>query len=89
MFSESEIRNAAEVQVWRGVYYDANRKPFDNGLLDPHMVRYSLPLFWDSNLLDSLFAVLDLEVFGFRGWYASLVYFFCIQTRTISSSTGK
>ena len=45
MFSESEIRNAAEVQVWRGVYYDANRKPIENGLLDPHMVCFSPPLF--------------------------------------------
>lgn len=38
MFSESEIRKAAEVQVWRGVYYDPNRKPVENGLLDPRMV---------------------------------------------------
>lgn len=37
MFSESEISKAAEVQVWRGVYYDANRKPIENGLLDPRM----------------------------------------------------
>lgn len=37
MFSESEITKAAEVQVWRGVYYDANRKPIENGLLDPRM----------------------------------------------------
>ncbi|WJZ88777.1 hypothetical protein VitviT2T_008049 [Vitis vinifera] len=37
LFSESEISKAAEVQVWRGVYYDANRKPIENGLLDPRM----------------------------------------------------
>ena len=45
LFSESEISKAAEVQVWRGVYYDANRKPIENGLLDPRMVCLSPPLF--------------------------------------------
>ncbi|XP_052199339.1 DNA-directed RNA polymerase III subunit 1 isoform X2 [Diospyros lotus] len=37
MLSESEICKAAEVQVYRGVYYDSAKKPIENGLLDPHM----------------------------------------------------
>ncbi|XP_010265589.1 PREDICTED: DNA-directed RNA polymerase III subunit 1 [Nelumbo nucifera] len=37
MFSGDEIRKAAEVQVWRSVYYDVNRKPIDDGLLDSRM----------------------------------------------------
>ncbi|KAK9279694.1 hypothetical protein L1049_013374 [Liquidambar formosana] len=37
VFSESEISKAAEVQVWRGSYYDASKKPIENGLLDPRM----------------------------------------------------
>ncbi|KAL8485814.1 hypothetical protein ACS0TY_027920 [Phlomoides rotata] len=36
-FSGSEVLQAAEVQVSRGLYYDQNKKPEDNGLLDPHM----------------------------------------------------
>nr|XP_027086662.1 DNA-directed RNA polymerase III subunit RPC1-like [Coffea arabica] len=36
-FGESEILKAAEVQVYRGVYYDSAKKPWENGLLDPHM----------------------------------------------------
>lgn len=39
-FGESEILKAAEVQVYRGVYYDSAKKPWENGLLDPHMVSY-------------------------------------------------
>ncbi|CAA2978937.1 DNA-directed RNA polymerase III subunit 1 [Olea europaea subsp. europaea] len=37
MFSETEILKAAEVQVFRGVYYDPSKKPIDHGLLDPRM----------------------------------------------------
>ncbi|XAR60511.1 DNA-directed RNA polymerase [Bertholletia excelsa] len=37
MFSEAEIYKAAEVQVYRGVYYDSTKKPIQNGLLDPRM----------------------------------------------------
>ncbi|XP_073269578.1 DNA-directed RNA polymerase III subunit 1-like isoform X1 [Primulina huaijiensis] len=36
-FSNTEIVKAAEVEVSLGVYYDPNRKPIVNGLLDPHM----------------------------------------------------
>lgn len=35
---ESEILKAAEVEVYRGVYYDPSKKPIEHGLLDPHMV---------------------------------------------------
>ncbi|XP_015874201.3 DNA-directed RNA polymerase III subunit 1 isoform X1 [Ziziphus jujuba] len=35
--SGSEISKLAEVQVWKGQYYDSNRKPIENGLLDPRM----------------------------------------------------
>lgn len=38
MFSASEIGKVAEVQVYRGVYYDQERKPMVGGLLDPRMV---------------------------------------------------
>lgn len=41
MFSETEILKAAEVQVFRGVYYDPSKKPIDHGLLDPRMVMLS------------------------------------------------
>lgn len=37
-FSASEISKVAEVQVWKGQYYDSNRKPIEGGLLDPRMV---------------------------------------------------
>lgn len=37
MFSASEIGNVAEVQVYKGVYYDGTRKPLEGGLLDPRM----------------------------------------------------
>lgn len=39
-FSASEISKVAEVQVWRGVYYDQNHKPIEGGLLDPRMVLF-------------------------------------------------
>ena len=39
-FGESEILKATEVQVYHGVYYDSAKKPWENGLLDPHMVSY-------------------------------------------------
>ncbi|KAM7490586.1 hypothetical protein LguiA_033507 [Lonicera macranthoides] len=35
--SESEIFKSAEVQVYRGVYYDPQKKPFEAGLLDSRM----------------------------------------------------
>ncbi|GMN24465.1 hypothetical protein TIFTF001_000572 [Ficus carica] len=35
--SASEISKMAEVQVWKGQYYDSNRKPIEDGLLDPRM----------------------------------------------------
>ncbi|EXB53230.1 DNA-directed RNA polymerase III subunit RPC1 [Morus notabilis] len=35
--SASEISKMAEVQVWKGQYYDPNRKPVEDGLLDPRM----------------------------------------------------
>ncbi|XP_057978200.1 DNA-directed RNA polymerase III subunit 1 [Malania oleifera] len=37
VLSEAEIMKSAEVQVWRGSYYDSNKKPIENGLLDPRM----------------------------------------------------
>ncbi|XP_048503116.1 DNA-directed RNA polymerase III subunit 1 isoform X2 [Beta vulgaris subsp. vulgaris] len=37
MFSASEMSKIAEVEVFRGVYYDRNKKPENNGLLDPKM----------------------------------------------------
>ncbi|GMH28406.1 hypothetical protein Nepgr_030249 [Nepenthes gracilis] len=37
MFSGSEIHKASEIEVWRGVYYDTQKKPIANGLLDPKM----------------------------------------------------
>ncbi|PSR95151.1 DNA-directed RNA polymerase III subunit 1 like [Actinidia chinensis var. chinensis] len=37
MLSESDIYKAAEVQVFKGVYYDMTKKPIPNGLLDPRM----------------------------------------------------
>ncbi|KAI3468843.1 hypothetical protein Pfo_025506 [Paulownia fortunei] len=36
-FSGTEALKAGEVEVSRGVYYDTNKKPIDNGLLDPYM----------------------------------------------------
>ncbi|KAG2670257.1 hypothetical protein I3760_14G077300 [Carya illinoinensis] len=36
-FSESEISKLAEVQVYKGQYYDAKRNPIEGGLLDPRM----------------------------------------------------
>ena len=41
--SESEISKLAEVQVWKGEYYDAMRKPIEGGLLDPRMV-FHIPI---------------------------------------------
>ncbi|MCD9642565.1 hypothetical protein HAX54_029438, partial [Datura stramonium] len=37
LFSESEILKSAEVEVYRGLYYESTKKPVPNGLLDPHM----------------------------------------------------
>ncbi|KAK8361606.1 hypothetical protein V6Z12_A03G049800 [Gossypium hirsutum] len=37
MFSDSEIAKAAEVQVYKGVYYDPQSRPIEGGLLDPRM----------------------------------------------------
>ncbi|KAL2922905.1 DNA-directed RNA polymerase III subunit 1, partial [Bienertia sinuspersici] len=37
MFSAPEISKIAEVEVYRGVYYDNNKKPIAYGLLDPKM----------------------------------------------------
>ncbi|XP_019198099.1 PREDICTED: DNA-directed RNA polymerase III subunit 1-like isoform X2 [Ipomoea nil] len=36
-FSSSEVMKSAEVEVYRGVYYDASKNPIPNGLLDPRM----------------------------------------------------
>ncbi|XP_008465290.3 DNA-directed RNA polymerase III subunit 1 [Cucumis melo] len=36
-FSGAEISKLAEVQVYKGLYYDTTRKPIDGGLLDPRM----------------------------------------------------
>ncbi|XP_048139479.1 DNA-directed RNA polymerase III subunit 1 isoform X2 [Rhodamnia argentea] len=36
-FSASEVGKIAEVQVYRGVYYDQKRMPLEGGLLDPRM----------------------------------------------------
>ncbi|KAG6583503.1 DNA-directed RNA polymerase III subunit 1, partial [Cucurbita argyrosperma subsp. sororia] len=33
-FSRSEISKMAEVQVYKGLYYDTARKPINGGLLD-------------------------------------------------------
>lgn len=33
---------SAEVEVYRGVYYDASKNPIPNGLLDPRMVMHRL-----------------------------------------------
>lgn len=38
-FSGSEISKMAEVQVYKGLYYDTTRKPIEGGLLDPRMVQ--------------------------------------------------
>ncbi|KAF4400135.1 hypothetical protein G4B88_021349 [Cannabis sativa] len=35
--SAAEIAKMAEVQVWKGQYYDPTRKPYADGLLDPRM----------------------------------------------------
>lgn len=40
MFSAPEISKISEVEVFKGVYYDAQKKPIVNGLLDPKMVRF-------------------------------------------------
>ncbi|XP_047325049.1 DNA-directed RNA polymerase III subunit 1 [Impatiens glandulifera] len=37
MFSEDDIMNLADVQVHLGAYYDVNKKPKSNGLVDNHM----------------------------------------------------
>ncbi|KMS96001.1 hypothetical protein BVRB_002940 [Beta vulgaris subsp. vulgaris] len=37
MFSAPEISKISEVEVFKGVYYDAQKKPIVNGLLDPKM----------------------------------------------------
>ncbi|GMN24463.1 hypothetical protein TIFTF001_000574 [Ficus carica] len=41
--SASEISKMAEVQVWKGQYYDHNRKPIEDGLLDPRMNHFIRP----------------------------------------------
>lgn len=38
-FSESEISKLAEVQVYKGHYYDSGRQLIEGGLLDPRMVQ--------------------------------------------------
>ena len=38
MLSDSEIAKAAEVQIYKGVYYDPKNLPIEGGLLDPRMV---------------------------------------------------
>ncbi|GAB2216425.1 hypothetical protein Droror1_Dr00024198 [Drosera rotundifolia] len=35
--SEAEILKTSKVEVFRGVYYDVNKRPLPNGLLDPKM----------------------------------------------------
>ncbi|TQD75003.1 hypothetical protein C1H46_039471 [Malus baccata] len=35
--SDKEIRKMAEVQIFKGQYYDSNRKPIEGGLLDPRL----------------------------------------------------
>ena len=42
--SESEIGKIAEVQVWKGAYYDQFKKPIPGGLLDPRMVPFNLSM---------------------------------------------
>ncbi|KAE8693139.1 hypothetical protein F3Y22_tig00110819pilonHSYRG00424 [Hibiscus syriacus] len=37
MLSDSEIAKTAEVQVYKGVYYDPQNRPIEGGLLDPRM----------------------------------------------------
>uniref|UniRef100_A0A803L3S3 DNA-directed RNA polymerase subunit n=1 Tax=Chenopodium quinoa TaxID=63459 RepID=A0A803L3S3_CHEQI len=37
MFSASEIGKISEVEVFKGLYYDAQKRPIANGLLDPKM----------------------------------------------------
>ncbi|VVB16666.1 unnamed protein product [Arabis nemorensis] len=37
MLSDLEVMKAAEVQVWKNLYYDTNSKPHEGGLLDPRM----------------------------------------------------
>ncbi|XVF46430.1 hypothetical protein PTKIN_Ptkin03bG0026100 [Pterospermum kingtungense] len=37
MLSDAEIAKAAEVQIYKGVYYDHQNKPIEGGLLDPRM----------------------------------------------------
>lgn len=38
MLSDIEVMKAAEVQVWKNMYYESNFKPIEGGLLDPRMV---------------------------------------------------
>ncbi|CAH2069371.1 unnamed protein product [Thlaspi arvense] len=37
ILSDLEVMKAAEVQVWKSMYYDSNSKPIESGLLDPRM----------------------------------------------------
>ncbi|CAO2831975.1 unnamed protein product [Amaranthus hypochondriacus] len=37
MFSASEISKISEVEIYKGVYYDIQKRPIANGLLDPKM----------------------------------------------------
>ncbi|WZZ31381.1 hypothetical protein YC2023_014782 [Brassica napus] len=37
MLSDIEVMKAAEVQVWKNMYYESNFKPIEGGLLDPRM----------------------------------------------------
>lgn len=37
MFSEADMMKQSDVQVYRGSYYDANKNPKSNGLIDNHM----------------------------------------------------
>ncbi|CAN8252676.1 unnamed protein product [Cochlearia groenlandica] len=37
VMSDLEVMKAAEVQVWKNMYYETNFKPIESGLLDPRM----------------------------------------------------
>lgn len=55
MFSASEISKIAEVEVSRGAYYDGDKRPIANGLLDPKMVHF---LTLTSNFADFIISFL-------------------------------
>ena len=46
MFSASEISKVSEVEIFKGVYYDVQKKPIANGLLDPKMVIILFKIFF-------------------------------------------